>query len=133
MTFDAFLFELPFLLLSALVPTSLIAICYILSLFTPWYIIIAGLSVIYWFSVMERIPSPDEIKKRKNIFVVIIGAGYSGLCTAIKLKRERIRFVLIEKSGNICGTWWDNTYPGCACDIMSHLYSLSFKPNPFWS
>lgn len=133
MPLDAILFEIPFLLLVGLVPCLLLSICYLSTFFVPWYLIIAGLSVIYWLSVIENSPTPDEIRKRKDIFVVIIGAGYSGLCTAIQLKRKRIRFVLIEKSSNVGGTWWDNKYPGCACDIMSHFYSLSFKPNPFWS
>ena len=53
--------------------------------------------------------------------------------TLLILTQERIPFIIIEKSSNIGGTWWDNTYPGCRCDISSHLYSLSFKPNPFWS
>ena len=51
----------------------------------------------------------------------------------IFLFQERIPFIIIEKSPNVGGTWWDNTYPGCRCDVASHLYSISFKPNPFWS
>ena len=108
-------------------------LCLSIGTLFSWYFPLGLISFFYWYSVQEASPSPEQIKSRKNIFVVIIGAGFSGLCAAIKLKRERIRFVLIEKSENIGGTWWDNKYPGCACDIWSHLYSLSFKPNPFWS
>ena len=133
MNLDAILLEILPLTFTTLLVFIFAVFGYVIAIFIPWYIVIGLLSAIYWLSVMEHTPSPDEIKKRKDIFVVIIGAGYSGLCTAIKLKRERIRFVLIEKSRNVGGTWWENQYPGCACDIMSHLYSLSFQPNPFWS
>ena len=65
--------------------------------------------------------------------MIIVGAGYSGLGMAIKLKAAGVPYVILEKSSGLGGTWYDNTYPGCACDIMSHLYSFSFFPNPFWS
>ena len=66
--------------------------------------------------------------------VVVIGSGFSGICTAIQLKRAgRHDFVILEKADDIGGTWRDNTYPGCACDVPSHLYSFSFEPNPRWS
>ena len=66
--------------------------------------------------------------------VVIVGTGFSGLGMAIKLKQEgREDFVLLERAGDIGGTWRDNTYPGCRCDVPSHLYSFSFAPNPGWS
>ncbi|WP_199434918.1 flavin-containing monooxygenase [Qaidamihabitans albus] len=66
--------------------------------------------------------------------VVIIGSGFSGLGMAIQLKKAgRDDFVILEKAGDLGGTWRDNTYPGCACDIRSHMYSFSFAPNPGWS
>ena len=66
--------------------------------------------------------------------IVIVGTGFSGLGMAIKLKQEgREDFVLLERAGDIGGTWRDNTYPGCRCDVPSHLYSFSFAPNPGWS
>ena len=130
---EAFAFELPFLVVATLFVSIFGICCYILSYFISWLYIVGFLSLFYWFFVTERTPSPQEIRKRKDTFVVIVGAGYSGLCAAIRLKKERIRFVLIEKSETVGGTWWDNKYPGCACDVMSHFYSLSFKPNPFWS
>ena len=66
--------------------------------------------------------------------VIIIGTGFSGLCMAIKLKEAGIDdIVLLEKAQDVGGTWRDNTYPGIACDIQSHLYSFSFDQNPDWS
>jgi cation diffusion facilitator CzcD-associated flavoprotein CzcO len=66
--------------------------------------------------------------------VAIIGSGFGGLGTAIRLKQEGIDdFVVLERAGDLGGTWRDNTYPGCACDVESHLYSFSFAPNPEWS
>lgn len=66
--------------------------------------------------------------------VVILGAGMSGICMAIKLREAGIDDVLIlEKSPGPGGTWHDNTYPGACCDVASHLYSFSFEPKPDWS
>src|SRR5215217_1726759 len=66
--------------------------------------------------------------------VVILGAGVSGLCMGSALRGAGITsFVIIEKSGGIGGTWWNNTYPGAECDVRSHLYSYSFDLNPDWS
>lgn len=65
---------------------------------------------------------------------VIIGAGLSGVCAAIKLKEAGITSIRIfEKASDVGGTWRDNRYPGVACDVPSHLYSFSFAPNPDWS
>jgi cation diffusion facilitator CzcD-associated flavoprotein CzcO len=66
--------------------------------------------------------------------VAIIGAGFGGIGMAIRLKRAgQHDFVVIEQADRIGGTWRDNTYPGCTCDIPSHLYSLSFAPKADWS
>lgn len=66
--------------------------------------------------------------------VVVIGAGMSGLCMGIKLRERGItNFVILEKSPQVGGTWYDNTYPGACCDVASVLYSYSFAPNPDWS
>jgi cation diffusion facilitator CzcD-associated flavoprotein CzcO len=66
--------------------------------------------------------------------VAIVGAGFGGLGMAIRLKQEGIDdFVLIERSADVGGTWWANSYPGCQCDIPSNLYSFSFAPNPAWT
>jgi cation diffusion facilitator CzcD-associated flavoprotein CzcO len=69
-----------------------------------------------------------------NVDVLIVGAGFSGLCMGIKLLEAGMTsFLIIEKSADIGGTWWDNRYPGCACDIPSHLYSFSFAPSTEWT
>jgi cation diffusion facilitator CzcD-associated flavoprotein CzcO len=66
--------------------------------------------------------------------IVIVGTGFSGLGMAIRLRQEgEDDFVLLERAGDVGGTWRDNTYPGCRCDVPSHLYSFSFAPNPSWS
>lgn len=66
--------------------------------------------------------------------VIVIGSGFAGLGLAVALKREAKReFVVLERAHDVGGTWRDNTYPGAACDIQSHLYSYSFRPNPNWS
>ncbi|WP_394824543.1 flavin-containing monooxygenase [Pendulispora albinea] len=66
--------------------------------------------------------------------VAIVGAGFSGLGMAIRLLKAGIsNFRIFEKAGEVGGTWRDNTYPGCACDVPSQLYSYSFEPNPDWS
>jgi cation diffusion facilitator CzcD-associated flavoprotein CzcO len=66
--------------------------------------------------------------------IAIVGAGFSGLGMAMKLRQEgELDFVVLERASDIGGTWRDNTYPGCRCDVPSHLYSFSFAPNPNWS
>ncbi|MCF8257265.1 MAG: NAD(P)/FAD-dependent oxidoreductase [Flavobacteriales bacterium] len=66
--------------------------------------------------------------------IVIIGTGFAGICMGIKLLEAGIQdFVILERSTQLGGTWRDNTYPGAACDVVSHLYSFSFEPNPNWS
>ncbi len=66
--------------------------------------------------------------------VVIIGAGFSGICMAARLRAAGIEtFTIVEKASALGGTWRDNTYPGAACDVPSHLYSFSFSLHPDWS
>ncbi len=66
--------------------------------------------------------------------VIIIGAGFSGICMAIKLKAAGIEnFVILESADSVGGTWRENDYPGCACDIPSYLYSFSFEQSCGWS
>ena len=71
----------------------------------------------------------------KNTYeVAIIGAGFAGIGAGIKLKNQNDNsFIIFERAAEVGGTWRDNTYPGCACDIPSFLYSYSFEPNPEWS
>ncbi|HET6504465.1 MAG TPA: NAD(P)/FAD-dependent oxidoreductase [Amycolatopsis sp.] len=72
--------------------------------------------------------------ERTETGVIIVGAGFSGLGMAIELRKQRrTDFVILEKADDVGGTWRDNTYPGCACDIPSHLYSFSFAQNPGWT
>ena len=66
--------------------------------------------------------------------MAIVGAGFSGLALGIKLLEQGIDdFVILERRDEVGGTWRDNSYPGCACDVPSHLYSFSFAPNADWS
>ncbi|WP_438293390.1 flavin-containing monooxygenase [Streptomyces sp. HUAS TT7] len=71
--------------------------------------------------------------EREHVRVAVIGSGFGGLGAAVRLRREGITdFVVLERAGSVGGTWRDNSYPGCACDVPSHLYSFSFAPNPDW-
>jgi cation diffusion facilitator CzcD-associated flavoprotein CzcO len=66
--------------------------------------------------------------------ILIIGTGFAGIGMAVRLKEAGYRdFVVLERASSVGGTWRDNTYPGCRCDVPSHLYSFSFAPNPDWS
>jgi cation diffusion facilitator CzcD-associated flavoprotein CzcO len=66
--------------------------------------------------------------------VAIIGTGFGGLAAAVRLEQAGITdLVLFEKSQDVGGVWRENTYPGAACDVPSHLYSLSFAPKADWS
>ena len=77
---------------------------------------------------------PGGSSGAQNLEVLIIGAGFGGILAGIKLKEAGIEdFVILEKDDGVGGTWWANTYPGCACDVQSHLYSFSFEPNPDWT
>ena len=76
--------------------------------------------------------SPPSITQQ--VETVIVGAGFSGIGMAIALRRAGIEdFVVLEKAGRVGGTWRENSYPGAACDVPSHLYSFSFDPNPGWT
>ena len=66
--------------------------------------------------------------------VAIIGSGFGGLAAALALREAGVEdFALFERANDVGGTWRDNTYPGCRCDVASNLYSLSSVPNPAWS
>lgn len=74
-----------------------------------------------------REPAPEHVR------VAVVGSGFGGLGAAVRLRREGVTdFVVLERAGSVGGTWRDNSYPGCACDVPSHLYSFSFAPNPDW-
>ena len=65
--------------------------------------------------------------------VLVIGAGMSGLCAAIKLRKANIPFTVVEKNPRVGGTWYENRYPGVGCDVPNHFYSYSFRPNMDWT
>lgn len=78
---------------------------------------------------MSLDPSPPQSSK-----IIIIGTGFGGLATAHYLKQAgETDFLILEREDDVGGVWRDNSYPGCACDVQSHLYSFSFAPNPDWT
>jgi cation diffusion facilitator CzcD-associated flavoprotein CzcO len=73
-------------------------------------------------------------QRMPDVTVAIIGSGFGGIGMAASLKRAGITdVVLLERAADLGGTWRDNSYPGAACDVPSHLYCFSFAPNPDWS
>jgi len=82
---------------------------------------------------------PEPSGKQSNasdisVDVLIVGAGFSGICMGIQLLEAGMKnFLIIEKSDDLGGTWYENRYPGCACDVPAHLYSFSFERNPDWT
>ena len=70
----------------------------------------------------------------RHVDIAIVGSGFAGLGAAHRLKQAGIEeFAILERAEDVGGTWWANTYPGCQCDVASHLYSFSFAPNPDWT
>ena len=82
-------------------------------------------------TVAEQAPE-GTTQKAVHTRALIIGTGFSGLGMAIALQEQGVDFLILEKAGDVGGTWRDNTYPGAACDVPSHLYSFSFAPKPDW-
>ncbi|TFV52220.1 NAD(P)/FAD-dependent oxidoreductase [Blastococcus sp. TF02A-35] len=87
-------------------------------------------------STIEKQPAASPAagaSATREVRVAVIGSGFAGLAMGIKLReRGETDFVLLERADDVGGTWRDNTYPGAACDVQSHLYSYSFAPNPDW-
>lgn len=74
------------------------------------------------------------MNEQHEIEIAIVGSGFSGLAMASRLKRSgRDDFAILERARDVGGTWRENTYPGCRCDVPSHVYSFSFAPNPDWT
>ena len=82
----------------------------------------------------EQLTVTAAAAQRRDLRFIIIGAGMAGILSAIKLKAAGFdNFAIYEKGDRVGGTWRENTYPGIACDVPSHLYSYSFALNPEWS
>jgi cation diffusion facilitator CzcD-associated flavoprotein CzcO len=78
--------------------------------------------------------TPDSTAEMHQVSFLIIGAGFSGLGAAIRLQQAgHTDMIILERAEAVGGTWRDNTYPGCRCDVQSNLYSYSFDPKPDWS
>ncbi|KAJ4190494.1 hypothetical protein NW767_011320 [Fusarium falciforme] len=78
---------------------------------------------------------PRVVENFRPISVIIIGAGFSGIYCGIRIpeRLRNVKLTIYEKNSGIGGTWYENRYPGCACDIPSHSYQYTFAPNPNWS
>ncbi len=83
--------------------------------------------------VDSRATAPPARALPPGFRVLVIGAGMSGLLTAIRLEQAGIPYTVIEKNEGVGGTWYENTYPGCRVDIANHFYCYSFEPNHDWS
>ncbi len=87
---------------------------------------------------LELVPDNDTAtasdRGAEHVRIAIVGSGFAGIGMAIRLKEAGIEdFVVLERADDVGGTWQANTYPGCQCDVPSHLYSFSFEPNPSWT
>src|ERR1700694_1950666 len=83
---------------------------------------------------MEAHAVPVSVSDNHTYDVLVIGAGFGGLCAGIKLREAGVtNFAILEKADDVGGTWRENTYPGAGCDVMSLMYSLSFAPNSRWT
>jgi cation diffusion facilitator CzcD-associated flavoprotein CzcO len=76
----------------------------------------------------------DDSTSETVVQALIVGGGVSGVGASIRLRRDAglTEVLILERAQRLGGTWRDNTYPGCACDIPSLLYSYEFAPNPDW-
>ncbi|KAI6082644.1 putative monooxygenase [Hypoxylon rubiginosum] len=86
-------------------------------------------------SVPTFVPKGRAVDEARPVRIVIIGAGVSGIGLYIRLLQNvpDAQVTIVEKNPSLGGTWWENRYPGVACDIPSHVYQYSFEPNPKWS
>jgi len=82
---------------------------------------------------LSKLRGYEKVYAPENFKVVVVGAGVSGICIGKRLNDVGIKYTILEKSADLGGTWFDNIYPGVACDVPSHLYSYSFFQNPNWS
>ena len=83
---------------------------------------------------LDQTDGPEQAERAEQVTFLIIGTGFSGLGAAIRLKQAGYTdMVILERASDVGGTWRDNTYPGCRCDVQSNLYSYSFAPRADWS
>jgi cation diffusion facilitator CzcD-associated flavoprotein CzcO len=85
------------------------------------------------YAGMHRTVKTSPTRDLGALDVIIVGAGVSGLCIACRLQRAGYSYTILEQADNVGGTWRDNTYPGCGCDIPAPLYSFSFAQRSGWS
>ena len=90
-----------------------------------------ALATLIYFLI--KLKEPEKLNVNDDFMVCIVGSGISGICMGKKLNDIGIKYVILEKASTMGGTWWENQYPGIACDVPSHLYSFSFYTNPSWS
>ncbi|KAL6821577.1 hypothetical protein V8C40DRAFT_267898 [Trichoderma camerunense] len=78
---------------------------------------------------------PRVVENFRPMSVIIIGAGFSGIYCGVRIpeRLRNVKLTIYEKNSGIGGTWHENRYPGCACDIPAHSYQYTFAPNPNWS
>lgn len=92
-----------------------------------------SINTLFWISKMNQ--AVKLLNPKHTVLdasVIIIGSGFSGMAMAIALKKAGVDFLILEKGDEVGGTWRDNTYPGAACDVPSHMYCYSFEPKR-WS
>ncbi|KAG2413129.1 hypothetical protein HFD88_010688 [Aspergillus terreus] len=91
---------------------------------------VQGLSTLPPFTLKDA-----TVENFRRVRVVVIGAGFSGIYAGIRCSEwlRNVDLTIYDKNDGIGGTWWENRYPGCACDIPAHSYVYSFEPNPAWS
>ena len=77
-------------------------------------------------------PTEMPPKRKQRLSAIVVGAGASGLCAAIKLQKAGLDVKILEKNDQVGGTWFENVYPGCAVDTPNHFYQYSFEPNNDW-
>ena len=117
-------------IISCILITAIILayVSYVLLTFpTYYYLSLYLLYYIYKEAFHKSKAKPSFPPKNTKTNVCIVGAGFSGLCMGIKLKKAGIPFRILEKSSQIGGTWHANQYPGCRCDVWSILYQVRFK------
>lgn len=85
-------------------------------------------------SALQKVSRDDRSRSEAPLAFIIIGSGFGGIGMGAALKRRGMNdFLILEKADEVGGCWRQNTYPGAACDVPSHLYSFSYEPNPDWS